>query len=153
MDTPINHYADMDKAIASVSSTTDESTCRRLAVDPHLQDRRDAKAAASDLRCVQQLLEEYRVSRFGRFEPDRRIQMLLVPAWDRAIAKYGAIAHPGERAERAFASALDAMHWTLQQLDREYERARHERSVVLAARLGVPVSVIPGSSSRVVPVR
>ena len=63
----------------NTASTTQESTPRRYPLDPYLQDRRDAKAAASDMRCTQQFLESYRLSVLGRYEPDARIQLAIMP--------------------------------------------------------------------------
>jgi len=125
------------KTIANPPSATQESPCWRLARDPHLQDRRDAKAAASDLRCVQQFLEDYRMSCYGRYEPDRRLQVMIMPSYFRACAKFRAIAHPGERAQKAFDQALLEMHWTLGQLINEYKRAQFAREAALVARVGV----------------
>jgi hypothetical protein len=114
------------RILASTTSTTQKPTGWRLAVDPNFRDRRDAKAAASDLRCTQQFLEDYRLSVLGRSDPDRRIQLLLVPSYDKAVAKYQAVAHSGERATNALSSALEDMQETLRLLYEGYAMASRE---------------------------
>jgi hypothetical protein len=86
-----------EEILANTASTTQESTPRRYPLDPYLQDRRDAKAAASDLRCTQQFLESYRLSVLGRREPDARIQLAIMPSFHTALRKFQAVAHPSER--------------------------------------------------------
>jgi hypothetical protein len=130
--------------------TTQESSPRRYTVDPHLQDHRDAKAAASDLRCTQQFLEDYRLSVLGRYVPDKRVQVLLMPSFHLAVARYREIAHPGDRARKAFCSALQAIQETLKLLHEEYERARKARMQAMAHRHGFLMMPIPDRSRRVV---
>jgi hypothetical protein len=83
---------DTEEILANPSSVTQESTPRRYPVDPHLQDRRDAKAAASDLRCTQQFLKSYRLSVLRRCEPDHRTQVAIMPSFHAAVRKYRAVA-------------------------------------------------------------
>jgi hypothetical protein len=106
--------------------TTQESTPRRrYPVNPHLQDHRDAKAAASDLRCTQQFLEDYQLSCVGR-----------------------EIVHPGIRAARAFSAALQATQVTLALLFDEHERACRARMRSLADRQGFLMISISDRSRR-----
>lgn len=136
-NTDYNTRNNTDNPTTNPASITQKPPHWRLAVDPHLQERRNAKAAASDLRCVQQFLEDYRMSCFGRCEPDTRFQVMLMPSYFRACEKFNAIAHPGERATRAYNSALLEMHWTLGQLMHEYLRAQVAREAAMVARVGV----------------
>lgn len=76
---------DTDEILANPASVTQESTPRRYPVDLHLQHRRDAKATASDLRCTQQFLENYRLFVLGRCEPDHRIQVAIMPSFHAAV--------------------------------------------------------------------
>jgi len=126
---------DTERAIANPASIKQERTPRRrYPVDPHLQDRRDAKAAASDLRCTQQFLEDYRLSCVGRCWPDQRIQSLIMPSFYKACRKFREIVNPGDRASRAFSSALRATQETLTLLSDDYERERRARMHYLADR-------------------
>lgn len=77
-------------------SAMEESTLRRYnTVNPLLQDRRDAKAAASHLRCTHHFLESYRLSVLGRCEPDKRVQLAIMPSYYVAVRKFRAVAYPG----------------------------------------------------------
>jgi hypothetical protein len=135
-----------DETLANPTSTTQEATPRRFPVDPYLQDRRDAKAAASDLRCTQQFLGSYRLSVPGRCEPDHRIQVAIMPSFHAAVRKYRAVAFPSHRARRAFCSALHDMQMTLQLLQQECERAHRARMYALARRHGFLMMAIPDRS-------
>jgi hypothetical protein len=129
--------------------TTQESTPRRrYPVNPHLQDHRDAKAAASDLRCTQQFLEEYRLSCVGRCCPDKRIQFQIMPSFHKACGKFREIVHPGIRAARAFFAALQATQVTLALLFDEHERVCRARMRFLADRQGFLMISIPDRSRR-----
>lgn len=125
---------------------TQGCTPRRYPLDPHLQDRRDAKAAASDLRCTQQFLESYRLSVLGRREPDKRVQVAIMTSYHAAVGKYGAVAYPSERARRAFYSVLRDMQRTLKLLHEEYERAHRANLYALARRHGFLMMAIPDRS-------
>jgi hypothetical protein len=132
-----------EEAPDNPAPTTQESAPRRYPAQPHLQDRRNAKAAASDLRCTQQFLEEYRLSCVGRCRPDKRIQLSIMSGFDKAIGRFGKIANPGDRAARAFGSALRAMHQTLRLLLEEYERGRVARRHTQTDRHGRLIEVDP----------
>jgi len=138
-----NDKMEMEEALDHPAPTTQESVPRPWPVDPHLQDRRNAKAAASDLRCTQQFLEEYRLSCVGRCRPDKRIQMSIMSSFDKAIGRFGKIANPGDRAARAFGSALQAMQQTLRLLLEEYERGRVARRHTQTDRHGNLIEVDP----------
>jgi hypothetical protein len=148
MVTPItnnNEKIEMESEEApdNPAPTTQESAPRRYPPQPHLQDRRNAKAAASDLRCTQQFLEEYRLSCVGRCRPDKRIQMSIMSSFDKAIGRFGKIANPGDRAARAFGSALRAMQQTLRLLLEEYEPGRTTRKHTQTDRHGDLIEVDP----------
>jgi hypothetical protein len=130
----------------NTASTTQESTPRRYPLDPYLQDRRDSKAAASDLRCTQQFLESYRLSVLGRREPDARIQLAIMPSYNAALRKFQAVAHPSERGRRAFYFALRDMQRTLNLLQMEYERAHRARCYEMSRRHGLLMMPIPDRS-------
>jgi hypothetical protein len=132
-----------EETFANPTTTMQEATPRRYPVDPYLQDRRDSKAAASDLRCTQRFLESYRLSVLGRCEPDHRIQVAIMPSFHAAVRTYHAVAFPSHRARRAFCSALHDMQETLQLLQEECERAHRARMYALAHRHGFLMMPIP----------
>jgi hypothetical protein len=146
MATSAMNNGNNEETLANPIPTTQQATPRRYAVDPYLQDRRDSKAAASDLRCTQQFLESYRLSVLGRCEPDHRIQVAIMPSFHAAVRKYQAVAFPSHRARRAFCSALHDMQTTLALLQEECERAHRARMYALACRHGFSMMAIPDRS-------
>jgi hypothetical protein len=135
-----------EEILANHAPVTHEATTCRYTVDPHLQDRRDAKAAALDLRCTQQFLESYRLPVLGQCESDHRIQVAIMPSFHAAVREYRAVAFPSHRATRAFCSALHDMQKTLELLQEECERAHRARMYALARRHGFLMMPIPDRS-------
>lgn len=138
-----NDKIETEEPLDNPAPTAQESAPRRYPPQQHLQDRRNAKAAASDLRCTQQFLEEYRLSCVGRCRPDKRIQLSIMSSFDKASGRFGKIANPGDRAARAFGSALRAMQQTLRLLLEEYERGRTARKHTQTDRNGRLIEVDP----------